>query len=78
MAATAAQVVAETREEREARSRWERGFAKTAGECWLGWFEIGSPSETKGISRTRDTGKSIDSKWATQTAPKSPSPFWNV
>lgn len=37
-----------------------------------------SPSETKGISRWRDTGKSIDSKWATETGLKSPSPYWNV
>src|ERR1035437_9369656 len=39
---------------------------------------LGSPRETKGISRSRDTGKSVDSKWPTQTGLKSPSPFWNV
>lgn len=30
------------------------------------WKQIGSSGETKGISRGRDTGKTIDSKWATQ------------
>jgi hypothetical protein len=46
MAATAAQVVAETHEVRKAPPRPERGFAQTAGECWLGWFGIGSPRRT--------------------------------
>ena len=66
MAATAAQVVVETREKRKAPPRPERGFAQTAGECWLGWFEFGSPSQTKGILRPGDAGKLIDSKRATQ------------
>jgi hypothetical protein len=39
---------------------------------------VGSPSETKGISRSSDTGKDIDSKWATQIRPKSPSPLRTV
>jgi len=29
--------------------------------------KIGSPSQTKGILRTGDTGKMIDSEWLTQT-----------
>ena len=42
------------------------GLSVNRWESWLGWFVFGSPSETKGISRSRDTGKTIDSKWATQ------------
>ena len=66
--------VAKTRPVAELRT--ESGVNERAGEGAENG--IGSPSETKGISRSGDTGKTNDSKWATQIGLKSPSPFWAV
>jgi hypothetical protein len=51
-------------------------MVSTNGALVFGGKQFGSPSETKGISLFGDTGKSIDSKWATQISTFRGRPPW--
>ena len=60
----------ETRIARNAGQLRTSGAALPSTNCWqdLAGKGIGSPSETKGISRCGDTGKVIDSTWDAQNS----------